>query len=64
MTFNDAEDTAVIFTYSKTWQQQLKNKLGLRPIMDNGYSAEEYHIPKKRVESKACGTSIAIWVEG
>jgi hypothetical protein len=47
--FNKAEDTATIFTYEKTWQKHLEGKLGLKPIMDNGFGGKEYQIDKRRI---------------
>ena len=47
--FNKAEDTASIFTYEKTWQKHLERKLGLKPVMDNGFGGKEYQIEKKRI---------------
>ena len=47
--FNKAEDTASIFTYGKTWQKHLERKLGLKPVMDNGFGGKEYEIEKKRI---------------
>jgi hypothetical protein len=46
--FNKAEDIASIFTYEKTWQKHLEGKLGLKPIMDNGFGGKEYELPKSR----------------
>jgi len=48
--FNKAEDTATIFTYEKTWQKHLEEKLGLKPIMDNGFGGKEYELPKLRIK--------------
>ena len=48
--FNKAEDTAYIFTYEKTWQKHLEGKLGLKPIMDNGFGGKEYKLPKSRIK--------------
>ena len=48
--FNKAEDIAYIFTYNKTWQKHLEVKLGLKPVMDNGYGGKTYHISKKRIK--------------
>ena len=48
--FNKAEDTATIFTYEKTWQKHLAGKLGLKPIMDNGFGGREYELPKSRIK--------------
>ncbi len=49
ITFNEAEDTAHVFTYNKTWQRHCEKKLGLKPTMDNGYGGREYELPKKRI---------------
>ena len=47
--FNKEESIAYIFTYEKTWQQHLERKLGLKPIMDNGFGGREYEIDKRRI---------------
>jgi hypothetical protein len=47
--FNKAEDIAHIFTYEKTWQKHLEGRLGLKPVMDNGFGGKEYRIDKKRI---------------
>ena len=47
--FNKAEDTASIFTYEKTWQKHLEKKLGLKPVMENGFGGKGYEIEKKRI---------------
>ena len=49
ITFNEAEDTAYIFTYNRSWQRHIEGKLGLTPLMDNGYGGKEYEIDKKRI---------------
>jgi len=49
ISFNKAEDIAHIFTYEKTWQKHLEGKLGLKPVMDNGFGGKEYEIEKKRI---------------
>ena len=48
--FNRAEDIAHIFTYEKTWQKHLEERLGLKPVMDNGFGGREYEIDKKRIK--------------
>ena len=48
--FNKAEDVAYIFTYEKTWQKHLEGKLGLKPLMDNGFGGREYELPKSRIK--------------
>lgn len=47
--FNKAEGAAHIFTYEKTWQQHLEKRLGLKPMMDNGFGGKGYEIDKKRI---------------
>ena len=48
--FNKAEDMAHIFTYEKAWQKHLENRLGLRPLHDNGFGGKEYELPKSRIK--------------
>ena len=48
--FNKAEDIAYIFTYEKTWQNHLEGRLGLKPVMDNGFGGKEYELPKSRIK--------------
>jgi len=50
ITFNREEKTACIFTYEKTWQKHLEDKLGLKPLYDNGFGGKEYEINKKRIK--------------
>ena len=48
--FNKEEKIAYIFTYEKTWQKHLEKKLGLKPVMDNGFGGKEYELPKSRIK--------------
>ena len=48
--FNKVEDVAYIFTYEKAWQKHLEGKLGLKPVMDNGFDGREYELPKKMIK--------------
>jgi hypothetical protein len=48
--FNEEEKIAHIFTYEKTWQKHLEDKLGLKPVMDNGFGGKEYKLPKSRIK--------------
>ncbi|MGB6872731.1 MAG: hypothetical protein WBE46_01075 [Dehalococcoidia bacterium] len=50
ITFNKAEDIAYIFTYENTWQKHLEGRLGLKPVMDNGFGGKEYELPKTRIK--------------
>ncbi len=48
--FNKEEKIAHIFTYESTWQKHLEGKLGLKPVMDNGFGGKEYELPKKMIK--------------
>jgi len=50
LSFNKVEDIAHIFTYEKTWHKHLENRLGLKPVMDNGFGGKEYELPKSRIK--------------
>jgi hypothetical protein len=50
ISFNKAEDRAYIFNYEKKWQKHLENRLGLKPVMDNGFGGKEYELPKLRIK--------------
>lgn len=47
--FNEGEPLASIFTYNKAWQKHMEKRLGLKPIMNNGYGGKEYEISKSRI---------------
>ena len=47
--FNKEELVAHIFTYEKTWQRHLEQRLGLEPTLDNGYGGKGYDIPRDRI---------------
>ena len=49
ISFDKAEDVAHIFTYEKTWQKHLEKRLGLKPVMDNGFGGKDYVIEKRRI---------------
>ncbi len=49
ISFNKGEDKAVIFTYEKSWQKRLEQRLGLKPVMDNGHGGREYELPKRLI---------------
>ena len=48
--FNKGEAMANIFTYEDSWKKHLEEKLGLKPLYDNGYGGREYEIPKNRIK--------------
>jgi hypothetical protein len=50
ISFNKDEDIAHIFTYEKTWQKHLEEKLRLKPVMDNGFNGKDYELPKSRIK--------------
>ncbi len=45
--FNEGEAIAFVFTYSRSWQRHLEEKLGLKPVRDNGHGGREYELPKR-----------------
>lgn len=49
ISFDETPADAVIFTYNKRWQKHLEQKLGLKPVLNNGYGGKEYHIAKRRI---------------
>ena len=40
---------ASIFTYEQTWQKHLEAKLGLKPVLNNGYGGKAYELLKAAV---------------
>jgi len=44
--FNEGEDTANIYTCSKSWMCHMEDVLGLKPTNIYGSHAKEYEIPK------------------
>ncbi|MFC1866309.1 hypothetical protein ACFLYB_06320 [Chloroflexota bacterium] len=40
--FNKTEDMAYILTYEKAWQKHLEGRLGLKPVLDNGFGGKEF----------------------
>lgn len=54
--FNEAEDTADVFTYNERWIRHLEG-LGFTPYMVNSFGGKDYtipkhmiHLPRKKVE--------------
>ena len=48
--FNEAEGKAYVFTYNKSWQKHLEQKLGLKPVNVNGFGGRDYELPKKMIK--------------
>ncbi len=48
--FNEAEETAYIFTYNKTWQRHLEKVLGLKAVKTNRFGARDYELSKKWIK--------------
>ncbi len=44
--FNKGESIASVFAYEQRWQKHLEEKLGLKPIKDNGFGGKEYELDK------------------
>ena len=47
--FDQTPAPASVFTYSKAWQKQIEEKLGIKPIMTNRYGGREYLLPKSSI---------------
>ncbi len=47
--FNEADNTASIYTHSKKWIRHLEVKLGVKPSRVEGL-AREYEVPKKWIK--------------
>ena len=47
--FNKAENVAEVFTYEKSWQRIIENKLGIQPFEDNGFGGRFYKVPKTMI---------------
>jgi len=50
ISFDETPADAVIFTYNRRWQAHLEGKLGLKPIMNNGFGGKEYQLPKGMIK--------------
>ena len=48
--FNKEDKTAYIWTYEKTWQRHLENKLKLIPVWVNSQGGKEYEVDKSRIK--------------
>jgi hypothetical protein len=49
ISWDESDNNAIIYTCEKRWIKHLENKLGLKPIMDNGCGGKEYQLPKKKI---------------
>ncbi len=47
--FNKGDDMADVFTYEKMWQRHIEKRMGIKPILDNGFGGKGYKIPKKLI---------------
>lgn len=48
LSFDKAGDTAIVFTYERSWQTHLE-KAGAEPTLETEYGGKEYEIPKEWV---------------
>ena len=62
--FNKDETIAHIFTYEKTWQKHLEQRLGLKPTMDNGFGGKEYELPKSRIKPPRAPRKLSLSTRG
>ena len=49
ITFNEAEDKAIVFTYNRTWQRHIEHKLGISLTEDNSFGGRKYKMPKSYI---------------
>ncbi len=49
ISFDEANPTAIIYTFNKRWIKHLEEKLGLEPRYKSAEGAREYFIPKARI---------------
>jgi len=49
ITFDKAGNLGSIFTYEKSWQKHLEERLGLEPVATNDFGAKEYCLDKKLI---------------
>ena len=49
ISFTESENTALVFTYVRSWRTHMERVLGLTPVMENSYGGAEYEIPKSWV---------------
>jgi hypothetical protein len=49
ITFDETPADGFVFTYNRAWQSHLEKRLGLKPVMDNGFGGKEYQIAKSRI---------------
>lgn len=47
--FDQTQEKASVFTYRSSWIKHIENRLGLKPIFDNGQGGKEYLIDKKLI---------------
>jgi len=50
ITFDETSADAIVFTYNKTWQKHIEQRLGIQPSMNNGSGGREYKVPKSRIK--------------
>ena len=49
ISFDETPADAVVFTYNRAWQRHIEKKLGVKPMLNNGFGGKEYHISKSRI---------------
>jgi hypothetical protein len=48
ISFNEAEDTANVFTYNERWQRHLES-LGFKAYRENSFGGKDFSIPKHMI---------------
>ena len=47
--FDETPDEATVFTYNRRWQKHFEQRLGIKPIGNNGFGGKTYKITKNRI---------------
>ena len=47
--FNKDEPIAYVYTFEKTWQKHIEQKLGIKPSEKNDHGGRSYIVPKARI---------------
>lgn len=57
ISFNQGEKEAQIYTYEKSWQKHLEQKLGLKPTTEDGWGGKTYILDKHRIKPPRASSS-------
>lgn len=49
ISFNEADETANVFTYNRRWQRHIQDRLGIAPYQVTEFGGRYYELPKKAI---------------